>query len=648
MSNPTVTVAEPAAVDQSLELARYRAAIDGVTTNLMIADTELRITFVNQSLLRMLERNEAMIRKDMPQFSVRGLIGRCIDDFHQRPSHQRNMLKNLRAEHRTQLKLAGLSFDLIVTPARDADDQLTGFAVEWSDVTEKLKSEASLARLMSDNHRIKSALDGATTNVMIANEKFEIIYMNESLVKMMHASESAIQQQLPGFRVDGLMGTSIDRFHRNPAHQRELLTNLRGHHKVQLSLGGRFFSLIAGVARDEKGNVAGFSVEWVDITEQTLAQKEVERVLSAAVAGDLTERIATERFSGFLKSIGDGINTLLDSMADSFRQVKLAVEQIGQASTQLRATSQMMSSSSVELNSAAAESASSLTKAADMSKSNAENAAMANQLVSQTAKGAQGGQTRMEEMTTSMNGINSSAQQIAKIIKVIDEIAFQTNLLALNAAVEAARAGRHGKGFAVVAQEVRNLAERSAKAAKETAALIEDSVSKVASGVKIAEATREALKEIVTNVSKVVDLAGEIATASGEQSQTIRVVSDSVRQVTEGAQAGSQQSTEVAAAAEQMGRQMEILKQRMDKYKIAQPAPGAGQGALPTNLSPEMIEQVLRMIGAQSGAFGAASKGAAPSPAASWSAPQTASNGHGHSPKAVLPLDHDERGFKGF
>jgi methyl-accepting chemotaxis protein len=627
---------------ETAELVRYQVAIDGLTTNLMMADAELRIVSLNQSLLRLFESAEAEIQKDLPHFSARGLLGRSIDDFHRNPTHQRRLLQALRGPHRAQLKLAGFVFQLVVTPARDAAGELLGFAVEWNDVTTKLKDEAERERILGENLRIRSALDGATTNVMIANADYEIVYMNESLMQMLKRNEAAIQKELPQFRAEGLLGTCIDRFHKNPSHQRNLLGHLRGHHKVQLTLGGRIFELIAGVARDGAGKTVGFSVEWVDVTDQTLAQREIERVLSAAVTGDLSQRLEVEKFQGFLRSIGDGLNRFLDSVADSFRQVKVAVEQIGQAATQLRTTSQMMSSSSVQLNRAAAESSTSLAKAAEMVKANAENAAMANQLVAETSTGAQGGQRRMEEMSASMGEINGSAQQIAKIIKVIDEIAFQTNLLALNAAVEAARAGRHGKGFAVVAQEVRNLAERSAKAAKETAQLIEDSVAKVSLGVTIADATREALKQIVNNVAKVVDLAAEIATASGEQSRTIRTVSESMGQVTEGSQAGSQQSNEVAAAAEEMGRQMEILRQRMEKYKLPQPA----LAALPAGLTADIYEQVIAVLRAQGLALPGDSSGSArPSPAAaSGSLPASGAG----DPKAVLPLDRDERGFRGF
>ncbi|MFO0725362.1 MAG: methyl-accepting chemotaxis protein [Myxococcota bacterium] len=617
------------------ELALFRSALDGVTTNIMMADPDLRITYLNPSLQRMLEGAEAEIRREIPSFSSRGLIGRNIDDFHRQPSHQRNLMRDLRGAHRARINVAGFTFDLIVTPARDASGKLHGFAVEWSDMTEKLKAESERAALAAEALRVRGAIEGATTNMMIANEKFEIVFMNASLRQMLQKNESAIRQELPHFRVEGLIGTCIDRFHKNPSHQRNMLSGLHGTHRVEMKLGGREFSLTACVSRDGE-KVVGYSVEWVDITEQATAQREVERVLRGAVAGDLTQRIATDRYTGFVKSIGDGMNRLLDSISEAFGATKVATEQIGQAATQLQSTSQMMSASAVELNAAADQSSRALTQAADGVRTNADNAAMANQLVTQTSAAAQTGQGKMEEMSAAMSDIHNAAQQIAKIIKVIDEIAFQTNLLALNAAVEAARAGRHGKGFAVVAQEVRSLAERSAKAAKETASLIEDSVDKVGHGVKIADATRASLKEIVQNVVKVVDLVGEIATASGEQSQAIKAVTDSMGQVTEGAQAGSQQSSEVAAAAEEMGRQMEILKERMAKYRVQQAAPTA----LPPGMAPEMLEQVMALLRAQ---------GMVP-PGASAPAARP-SNGHGQNgsdPRAVLPLDRDERGFKGF
>jgi methyl-accepting chemotaxis protein len=409
---------------------------------------------------------------------------------------------------------------------------------------------------------------------------------------------------------------------------------------------------------DAQGKVYKVVKFATDLTEQTraaadaerekqrTAQEEMERLLKAAIAGDLTLRLDTSKYEGFMRQVGDGMNQLVDSVSEAFRQVKVAVEQIGQAAQELRTTSQMMSSGSVELNRAADESSSSLVKATGMARANSDSAGMANELVTQTSTAARGGQTRMHDMSAAMAEINASAQQIAKIIKVIDEIAFQTNLLALNAAVEAARAGRHGKGFAVVAQEVRNLAERSAKAAKETAQLIEDSVSKVTQGVRIADDTRGALDGIIDNVAKVVDLAAQIASASGEQSRMLESINDSMGQVTESAQAGSQQSNEVASAAEEMGRQMDVLKQRMDNYKILSANRAAG---LPAGLTPELLEQLTALLMARGlvpanqggrGSIGHNDNGVSRS--------QVAAGMSGTDPRMVLPLDRDERGFGGF
>jgi methyl-accepting chemotaxis protein len=509
----------------------------------------------------------------------------------------------------------------------------------------KEEADQKLQKMLTEALRAKGALDGSTNKLMMADQDFNIVYINPSFEQFVREHEAAFQRELPQFRVEGLVGGSIDRFHKAPGHIRQMLSRLTAAHKVHLKLGGRIIDQIVVPVRNEAGASVGFAVEWLDLTDETLAQREVESLLKSALEGDLTQRIDVTRYHGFVKVVGEGMNRLLDSSADSFGQMKVAIEQIGQAASQLRSTSQMMSSSSVQLNRAAAESSGSLAKTAEMVKANAENAAMSNQLVSHTATAAKDGQGRMKEMSTAMGAINGSAQQIAKIIKVIDEIAFQTNLLALNAAVEAARAGRHGKGFAVVAQEVRNLAERSAKAAKETETLIEDSVSKVSDGVKIADATRAALEEIIVNVGKVVDLSGEIASASGEQSRTIKSVSESMSQVNESAQAGSQQSTEVASAAEEMGRQMEVLRQRLSTYKL--PAAAKVSHAMPAGMSPEIMDQLLAILQARGGPSNG-SNGHANGSNGHANGHSNGSNGHALDPKAVLPLDRDERGFGGF
>ena len=240
-----------------------------------------------------------------------------------------------------------------------------------------------------------------------------------------------------------------------------------------------------------------------------------------------------------------------------------ASAQLDSASRQISDSSQSLAEGSTEQASSLEETSASMEEMASVTKQNANNAEEAAKLVDVCSAAADNGNKAVGEITDSMEDINKSSKEIAEITKVIDGIAFQTNLLALNAAVEAARAGEHGKGFAVVAEEVRNLAQRSATAAKDTTSLIDDCVSKAVNGVSIASKGREALQEIVTNVKKVTDLTKEIANASVEQSSGIDQVGKAIQQMDQVTQSTAANAEEAASASEELSAQAQTTKEQV-------------------------------------------------------------------------------------
>ncbi len=237
------------------------------------------------------------------------------------------------------------------------------------------------------------------------------------------------------------------------------------------------------------------------------------------------------------------------------------------ASRQVSDTSDQMSQSSCEQASSLEEISSSLQELNSMTQQNAANAGKANQLAQEGYRGAEEGNNAMKEMQAAMMNINESSGKISKIIQVIEEIAFQTNLLALNAAVEAARAGEHGKGFAVVAEEVRRLALKASASAKDTASLIEDSVSKTKSGAETADKSKEALQRIMESSKSTADIIASIATVSGDQASGIKEVTVAVDQISQVTQETSSSAEQSAAFAQTLTSQAEVLEDMTTKLR---------------------------------------------------------------------------------
>ena len=284
--------------------------------------------------------------------------------------------------------------------------------------------------------------------------------------------------------------------------------------------------------------------------------------------GDLATEVVT--------STGDELGDVAASFEIMRQRVHKVLLEINQGADQVAAGAHNVSDASVALSQGASQQAASveqlsasIAEIASQTASNAQNAEKANDLTVGTKEKAQLGNEEMQEMLSAMEEINASSANISKIIKVIDEIAFQTNILALNAAVEAARAGQHGKGFAVVAEEVRNLAARSAKAAKETTDMIEGSMEKVETGREIAHKTAEALNAIVGDVSSVADIVANIANASNEQKLALEQINQGVQQVSQVVQANSSTSEEAATASQNLNQQADIMRANVGKFRLS-------------------------------------------------------------------------------
>lgn len=299
----------------------------------------------------------------------------------------------------------------------------------------------------------------------------------------------------------------------------------------------------------------------------TRAVNEVKTAAEALAEGNLDIEVKV-RSNDEIGVLAQAFRRMADNFNELLASIQTSSEQVFSGSRMLSDSSVTISQGATEQASAVEELTSTMEQIGAQTNLNAERAVKANQLAVSVQEQAMAGNEQMQEMLRSMEEINEASSNISKIIKVIDEIAFQTNLLALNAAVEAARAGQHGKGFAVVAEEVRNLAARSASAAKETTELIEGSIKKAENGSEIANKTAAALNEIVEGVTKVAELVDEIAAASQEQSTGIEQVNQAIGQVAEVTQTNSAISEETASASEELSSQAEMLLEQVRRFKL--------------------------------------------------------------------------------
>jgi methyl-accepting chemotaxis protein len=320
------------------------------------------------------------------------------------------------------------------------------------------------------------------------------------------------------------------------------------------------------------GNYQGDHAEIKDALNDTLDAlsvyvSDISRVLGEMSNSNLALSVNNE-YKGDFVQIKDALNHIIMSLNKVLGEVNTASEQVAAGSNQVSDSSMSLSQGATQQASSIEELTASIEEISSQTKQNAENANKAKEMAESAKTNASHGNEQMQHMLKAMTEINDSSNNISKIIKVIDEIAFQTNILALNAAVEAARAGQHGKGFAVVAEEVRNLAARSANAAKETTDMIEGSIKKVEGGTKLATITAEALNNIVEGVSGVAVLVSDIAVASNEQALGVEQINQGIIQIAEVVQTTSATSQETAAASEELSSQAEMLKKQVGRFRL--------------------------------------------------------------------------------
>lgn len=489
-------------VKQRIVNTRYASMADNSPINIMFADRDFKIQYMNPASRDTLKKLE----KFLP-IPVDKMIGQSIDVFHRNPSYQRNLLsdaKNL--PRQAVIDVGNEKLDLLVSPIHDPQHNYLGAMVTWSVVTEKLKMDTIMTRANGMMDQMPAAI--------FADNDLIIQYMNDAAI----ATLRKLQAYLP-VPVERLIGSSVDVVHKNPAYQRGILSDPKNlPRKAQIPLGPETLDLMISPVRDAKGNMLGMMVSWEIITEK-LAQQKREREMTA------------------------NMHSVLKRVADNSTSVAAASEELSAVSAQMNSNAEETAAQATVVSAAAEEvSKNSQTVAMGIEEMSASIKEIAGN-ATDAARVATSAVTIVENTNATISKLGESSAQIGKVIKVITSIAQQTNLLALNATIEAARAGEAGKGFAVVANEVKELAKETAKATEDISQKI-DAIQTDSKGAV------DAIGQITTVINQINDISNSIASAVEEQTATANEISRNVAESSRGTSEIAHNITSVAQAAQ--------------------------------------------------------------------------------------------------
>ncbi|TAU79289.1 methyl-accepting chemotaxis protein [Rhizobium leguminosarum] len=531
-------------------------SLESITANIMIADADLNILYMNEAVTALLKEAETDLKKELPRFDFARLVGSNIDIFHKNPSHQRNMLAALKTRHRATIWVGHRAFDLIVTPLSKGN-KTTGFVVEWANAKERLQNVDYQGQMVAIS-RVQGIIEFTTDG--------EIVTANDNFLKAI------------GYRLDEIKGRSHSMlvepdYAKSPAYQEFWDALRRGEVQaaefIRYGKNGKLVVINASYnpILDAKGKVTKVVKFATDVTERVHAVNTIGAALTKVAQGDLSFNI-DQPFAPDFEGLRNTMNEALAQMRNTLSHVARSTDQIDTGTREISQSAEDLSKRTEQQAASLEETAAALDEITVNVNNAAKRAEEARHAAATASQNAERSGKVVADAVGAMSRIENSSNQISNIIGVIDEIAFQTNLLALNAGVEAARAGEAGKGFAVVAQEVRELAQRSAQAAKEIKELIRNSSEEVSTGVKLVSETGEALRTIQQNIVAVNDHMEAITSSAKEQATGLSEVNSAVNQMDQVTQQNAAMVEETNAASATLAQETARLRELIEGFRL--------------------------------------------------------------------------------